>query len=179
MDHQGFDPIIKTPAQVVDFLENIEMSEDFDHDKLTKSAKDDNKKNKKQKHSNSNNDNKGGGGKFCLIHGKCGHTSNDCTKLQDLAKKGKPSGSDKDKGSKNKSWTRKADDNKKKTKNELNALVQKAVQKEVNNMNKKRKSDDEDDDDLYAIERELNAVDLNGFNIEDLKKSMVDDEISV
>jgi hypothetical protein len=30
MDRQGFDPLTLTPTQVVDFLERIEQSEDFD-----------------------------------------------------------------------------------------------------------------------------------------------------
>ena len=80
---------------------------------------------------------------------------------------------------KNKTWNRKADDGKRSSQKEINALVKKQVQKELNAMNKKRKSDSDDDsdEDMYNIERGVDAVDLNDFNTEDLKKVFDSDEI--
>ena len=42
----------------------------------------------------------------------------------------------------------------------------------VNALTKKRKSEDSDEEELHAVERQLEAIDMNGFNIKDLKKSM-------
>jgi len=33
MDHQGFDPLTKTPTELAEFMEHIEMSEDINGDK--------------------------------------------------------------------------------------------------------------------------------------------------
>ena len=64
----------------------------------------------------------------------------------------------------------------------------KKLTKEVNSLtsDKKRKADDSsgDEAELHAIEQELNALDMNDFNIDDLKQSLkasgeIDDEMSV
>ena len=52
MDQQGFDPLLKNPTEVVDFMERFEQAEDFkgpkvDHD--SKPAASENKKSKKAK----------------------------------------------------------------------------------------------------------------------------------
>ena len=44
---------------------------------------------------------------------------------------------------------------------------------EVNSISKRRKSEDK-----ASSDEEMNAVDLNGFDLEDLKDSINDDEIS-
>jgi len=46
MDRQGFDPLASTVAQAVEFMERIEMSEDFDSDKKVAAVKKGNNNNK-------------------------------------------------------------------------------------------------------------------------------------
>lgn len=184
MDRQGFDPIMKTPEQVVDFLERIETAEDFHPDKQKQVS---NKhKGKVQKHGSNNNHAKGNGDKYCMLHGKGNHSTEECRNMLAQAKRmktnggaSKPSG-----GSKNKTWNRK-DGDKKVTfgKNEINALVKKAVkkaaQKEINALSRKRKSDDSDsEEEMNNIEGGVEDLNLNDFDIEDLKKVADIDEIS-
>lgn len=106
----------------------------------------------------------------CLLHGKGIHSTDDCKKIQDQPKRLETehlgeSNSSKDCGSKSKSsdktWTRKASDNKKKTKSDLAAFIQKEVKrglkqgvKELAAFNKKRTSssdDDSSDDNLKSF----------------------------
>lgn len=186
MDRQGKDPDTMDSTAIVAFLEQIETSEEFvpaqDNSKKDKKAKG------KSKGNNNNNKSDNGDGKYCMLHGRGNHKTEDCNNLKMTVKKikGDNSGSDgKSSGSKNKSWNRKANDNKNSTRKEINAIVQKsikeAVKKEVNAVNKKRKSDDSDnssDEEMHNIEQELNAVDLNGFDLEELEKQ-INDEVSV
>ena len=185
MDRQGKDPDTMDSNAIVAFLEQIETSEEFvpaqDNSKKDKKAKG------KSKGNSSNNKSDDGDGKYCMLHGRGNHKTEDCHSLKMTVKKikGDNSGSDgKSNNSKNKSWNRKANDNKSSTRKEINAIVQKsikeAVKKEVNAANKKRKSDDSDnsDEEMTNIEQELNAVDLNGFDLEELEKKL-NDEISV
>ena len=81
------------------------------------------------------------------------------------------------------SWSRKADDGKRESKKELNAIVKKAiatgVRKELNSIQAKRKTDDSSDEDgeLYMLE----AFDLKDFNYADMEnlKIKTEDEVSV
>ena len=82
--------------------------------------------------------------------------------MVDSAKKGSSSSKPSFDKSKNKTWTCKADEAKTSTKKELAAYVKKAVRKEVNSISKKRPAKDDDD------EKSLNAIDLSGFNYEDM-----------
>ena len=178
MDKQGFDPVLHTPMQVVTFMERIETSEDFDP------AKDSSvKKAEGKKKSGKNGSAKSGGGdgqKFCLLHGKGNHSSDDCMKLKAEAKrlktsneKGNSNGRKFDKAP-NKTWTRKADEAKQAAKKDLAAYVKQAVAKKVKKelaaADKKRKSDDSDD------EFDLNAVELEGFNYDDMENLKIDDD---
>ena len=123
-----------------------------------------------------------------MIHGTGSHTSEDCQKLKAEAKRlksrqyqtdGKPDYAK----SSNKSWNRKALDNKASTKQELSAYVQRkikaGIQKELASFDKKRKPDTEEG------EVEANAFDANNladFNYEDMRDLKIDsedDEISV
>ena len=172
MDRQGFDPISKTPIQVVDFQERIEQSEDFDGQVVDRSQKSNSSSHSKGKKKARTNDSHGS--KFCLKHGKCGHTSDECTVLKRLAEgsdKGSSSGNGK---YGNKTWSRKADEAKKSSKKELAAFVKKAVadkvKKELNSIDKKRKSDD-DSFDLNAFDG-----DLEGFNYKDMERLSIDDD---
>ena len=189
LDRQGKDPYTMTVQEVVDFLEQIEASEDFEGERVTKEVAD-SKPAAKKKNGNGNNKNNSGGQKYCMLHGKGSHTTEDCRTVKAQVKKTKleVNNGEKSYASKNKTWKKKAYDDKKKSQKELNVMTKKflKLKKEVNSLNKKRKSDSDDDSDameLHAIEKELNALDMNDFSIEDLKASMKasgdDDEISV
>jgi len=66
MDRQGFDPLASTVTQAVEFMERIEMSEDFDGDKKVAAVT-------KKGNNNKNKSNKGtsgaDGSKHCVLHG--------------------------------------------------------------------------------------------------------------
>ena len=179
MDRQGFDPISKTPLEVVDFQERIEQAEEtegpfVDRSQNKASSSLNNKKKKKQR-----TDGVAPGSKFCLKHGKCSHTSDECEVLKKLAEQSNSSSGGGKFG--NKTWSRKADDAKKASKKELAAFVKKAVaakvKKELNSIDSKKRKSDDDSFDLNAIEQEL-----KDFNYEEeLEKLSIDsdDEISV
>ena len=114
--------------------------------------------------------------------------------MQDLQSQAKPlkderspdrQGSSDKKPYGNKTWSRKAEDNKQNSKKELNAIVKKAiakgVRKELNSIQTKRKSDDSSSDE----EGEINMLEnmdfsLKDFNYEDMDKLKIDsDEVSV
>jgi hypothetical protein len=184
MDLQGKDPDEMTAVQVVQFFEQIEESEDF----IPDSKSGNNKGNGKKSKSNGK-DNNGKTKKVCMIHGECGHTTDECRTVQSKVNKRSRTNDDKDdkRPSKNKTWSRKADDNKKKAKNDLNAIIQEAVQKEVNALTEagilKRKSDsessdsepDSDGEEMNCVEQrmkkvDIDAIDLNNFDLDELKE---------
>ena len=183
MDRQGFDPIEHTCAEVVNFMEQIETSEDFDGTKVNHDKK---PPGKNKKGNNNNGHNKGQ--KHCLIHGYGGHSTDECFKMQAEAKRLKTgdgaSKFDKNKNKAkfgNKTWERKSNDSSDKTKKDLAVLIKKqvkaGVQKELNALQKKRKSNDSDDEfDLKAFDKKL-----DGFNYSDMDNLKIDsdDDISV
>jgi hypothetical protein len=179
MDRQGFDPMTHTIVQVVDFLEQIETAEDFEGSTPKKDTKYQGKKKSYAK-----GQPKSGDQKHCMIHGWGGHSSDECYKLQGEAKRHKSDGSSskKDwKGKSNKTWTRKADDGRDKSKKDL-ASFQKAVkagvQKELASMDKKRKAGKGSGDiDLHAFDAQLK--DFNYGDMDDLKIDSEDDEMSL
>ncbi len=185
MDRQGNDPDVMSPGAFVKALENIETAEENLPD--DNAAKGNGKSKKLAKTGN------GGGQKYCALHGKGSHTTDECKSMQAQVKKMKSSNYKSDGNKKpygNKTWTKKAEDSKYKSKKELNAMTKKLkkLTKEVNSLtaDKKRKADDSSSDEaeLHAIEQELNALDMNGFDIDDLKQSLkasgeIDDEMSV
>jgi hypothetical protein len=189
MDRQGFDPMVKTPMEVVNFLEQIETSEDFDSDKQKQVVPNNNKnKGKPQKQGSNNNNANGNGGKYCMLHGKGNHSTEECRNMQAQAKRMKTNGGESKSttggGSKNKTWSRKSENNKSVTKKEINSLVKKAAkkaaQKEINALNKKRKSDDSDsEEEMNNIEEGIVDIDLNDFDANDLERVLDDDEITV
>lgn len=168
MDRQGIDPLEKTTAEVVDFLEQIEMSEDFE----PATSKNTKQKGQGSGKSKSNNGD-GNGQKTCIIHGKGSHSTDECRTV--LAKLGKGSS---DNG--NKTWSRKAQEAKAKAKNDLKAYVQKAIREEVNSIAKKRKTSAND---LNALEEEFDDIDLSKFDEDDIMQAVEgeseDDEISI
>ena len=174
MDRQGFDPMENTPGELVTFLEQIESSEDFDGDKVASKKKEGKSSSKKKDTS------KSGGSKYCKVHGQCNHTTEECRSLKGDNKKAKYSDSHDKKPYSNKTWSRKAEESREKSKKELAAFISKAVakgvKKELASMDKKRKSSDDDD------ELDLNQFDLEGFNYEamdNLKIDSDDDETEV
>ncbi len=175
-DRQGFECVEHTPKEVVDFLEQIETAEEFDGKEVTK-------KNGKQKEGSSkehSKSNEKGGKKFCLVHGyNTTHATDACKKLQAEAKCLKadsPHNKDGGRSSGNKTWSRRAEDAKKKTQKDLAAYVAKQVKKEVASFTKKRKNE-EDEASVHNIEE----IDLSGFNYTDMDNLKIDsdDEISV
>ena len=193
MDRQGFDPLTSTPGQVVDFLERIEQSEDFDGQKVDHSQKNgNNKKDSSKKKSNGKS-----GSKYCMLHGKGGHSTDECHTLKEQTKKMKSGSSDSSDKKKfgNKTWTRKATDATSASKKELAAFVKKTVAKkikEINSVDKKRKADDDDSSvDLNAFDkkpaakpvakRQINFADmldgdLKDFNYNDMEKLTIEDD---
>jgi len=161
MDCQGFDPMAKTTQEIVQFMENIDMSEDFDGDVKKKigEAKKGNSKKAMKKNNNTS------GQKFCLLHGNNNtHTTDECNMLKAQAKKlkgdtGRNVGKVKGKG-KNKTWTNKSKDKTDKSKGKLTAFVKKAVKdglkQELKSIDKKHKSNSDDSSmDHHAIDIEL------------------------
>ena len=176
MERQGFDPIQHTPMEVVNFMERIETAEDFDGQKVSHQS------NNKKKSSSEKKDNssyaEGSGKKYCLVHGQGNHSSDECFKLKEEAKRLKGDRSSSKDGSKskshNKTWSKKSAESAALSKQELAALITKqvkeGVKKSLASVEKKRKSSE--DEDLNAID-----LDLNEFNY-DLDKLQMDDEVS-
>ena len=167
MERQGFDPMLHELAPVVDFMERIEITEDFDATKTT--VKKDSKKDSKKKKSNFHDNNKSNGGKKqynCSHHGPNGtHDSDGCFVLHPELKTKKNN---------NKTWSRKANQETDKSKGELAAFiakeVQKGLKKELAAVSKKRKSDSDIED------GELLAFDLKDFDYTKMESLKIDDD---
>ena len=175
MDRQGFDPLDNTMQQVIDFLEQIETSEDFEGSPVKHK---DNKSSMKKKSSSHQGQQKRGDQKHCSFHGWGNHSSDECYKLQGDAKRPKGNNSNGSKGSgkySNKSWSRNNSDQSQK---ELATYVKQAVAagiKEHTSGSKKRKS--KGDLDLNAFDPDLK--DFNYQDMDDLKIDSDDDGVSV
>ena len=184
MDRQGFDPLTHTAQQVIDFMERIELTEDFDSDKkVTTVAKKNN--NKKKSSSNTTAD----GTYECMVHGKNNtHDTSDCKTLKAQVKKLKTNNtggaSNNNKKSKNKTWKKESKEKTTDSKKELAALTKQVneltKQLEVNAIEpvKKHKvkwpsTEEVDEMDLAAIDAELKE-----FNYGDLDKMDIADDAS-
>lgn len=174
MERQGFDPMLHTLNEVVDFMENVETAEEVSKPKADDSKSSGNKDKGKSKGKSS--DKKGSGessGKkktpyFCKEHGpNYTHDSKDCRVLNGDAK---PKGDGK---FGNKTWTRKGSESTDKSKKELAALIAKSIEDGVKKATKaasakKRKSDkksDDSDGEEVALVEAL-CKNLDGFNYE-------------
>ena len=73
--------------------------------------------------------------KYCMFHGRCGHTTDQCTALKELVKNNKKKRSKYDKKSNKKS-------EKTYTRHEVNALVEKKIKKALHGKKKKRRHDE-------------------------------------
>ena len=161
----------KALFEVVDFMENIEGAEQQEKEKASRTKSD--KKVSKDKTSSG----KKKPTHFCKHHGpNWSHDTEDCKVL-----KGEKSGGG---GYSNKTWTRKASEERNKSKKELATLIAKAVNKGVKKqlaaVDKKRKSGDSSEEECYLVD--TLTQDLDGFNYEAMEKLSVDDvddEISV
>ena len=177
MDRQGRDSLEMTPVELVAFFEQLEQAEEHDtNSKPTDSKKKGGKKNNSSSKSSSND-----GDKYCLIHGKGSHSSDECHKLKAEANRIKTGGSDSNYKGKNKKYKRSTDsDDKGKSDKELNALVKKAVKagvkKELNAISEKKRKATSSDDDLGALD-----VDLKDFNYDEMDNLKIDsdDDFSV
>ena len=157
MDRQGFDPYAKSPSEVIAFMENVEAAEVHDRSPDTKKKESSSSKSKSKNRSKDGSKND----KYCKIHGKGSHSTDECRTIQNEAKRFKSkSDSDKDgQRSKNKTWSRKADDARKDK--ELAAFIDARFNEkleELHAISKKRKSDDDDSMtslDLHALQKEL------------------------
>jgi len=124
MGRQGFDPLTKTPTEVVEFMERIEMSEDFDANKKVPTAT--TKKGDKKKAGNGKGNSDADGSKYCVMHGKNdSHNANECQSLKAYVKKAKSGNENSAKGGKgkNKTWKNKSDKGAEDSKKELAALT--------------------------------------------------------
>jgi hypothetical protein len=175
MTKQGFDPFAATSMEVLEFCERLEASEAVfqQPNKHGKAGNNDKGSSKKK----SSGGQKSEGQYYCLHHGKnTTHDTNDCTTLKNQSKKLK-SANDNSGGSKNKSWTKKAEHGKDKSKKELAALTRKMVREELNAADKKRKSDKKDDESVGSV-NQIDEVDLAMFNYTDMDNLKIDTDDS-
>ena len=157
MDRQGFDPLTKSVGEVVAFLEQIENAKEFDGQEVDHNQKASSDNNKKKKSSQSK-------GKYCMLHGKGNHSTDECNTLKEQTKKikggsssgGNGNGGGNNKKFGNKTWTRKATDSTNSNKKELAAFIKKSVAEKVSKemfaIEKKRKADDEEMVDGFAFD---------------------------
>ena len=171
MERQGFDPFTKHPIEILEFCERIEAAE-----QISTPVKNQGGSNQKKGSPNKKSSGKGSSGEhYCIHHGKNStHSTNDCRTLQQQSKKLKGSNSSGD--YKNKTWSRKAEQSKDKSKKELAAFMRKTVRKELLAMSKKRKKDD--DDESVGSLNQLDEVDLSKFNYEDMDDLKIDSDDS-
>ena len=185
MQRQGFDPMEHTSDEFLEFCERLEAAEDFQPDKKSDNNNNKGGRSKKQPKIRDNRPHgkgdRSGEPNNCMLHGANTHPTSECFKLKKEAARLKEITNDykkkNDNGSKNKTWSKSANDGKKKSSKEFNSIEKKKSTKfESSNSSKKRKSDsDSSDDDTVAS---LNNIDLKGFNYEDMDNLKIDDDDS-
>jgi hypothetical protein len=171
MERQGFDPMENNLTDVIGFMEQIEASEDFD----PKPSANDKSKDKSQGKAKGNRSRNTGTGRqdlYCVYHGECNHSSNDCAVLKALAaqKKAKTSHNSNDRNDRKPSgnWKSNADNQRRKSNKDLNAFVKKAVKAGVKKelSEKKRKASSDDELDLAALDEELASFNYTLDNLD-------------
>ena len=181
MQRQGFDPFSKTPTQVVEFMERVEVAESINGTKPQGTSGGNSKKTKTPTKTQRNSDD-GGEVKYCELHGEGNHTTKKCRTIQRMKSEGTYN------KSKNKTWTRKADEAKKESSKELQALIKKAIRKEVHSLVAKKRSRKEEahaaeQDDSASDEGSVQSFNLADFNFKDGCRigddDSVEDEMSV
>ena len=173
MARQGFDPLTTmNMASLLEFCQRLEDLPEFQPVERKPSSTDNKKKSSPKKST--------GGDKYCLIHGKGSHDSNDCNTLKAQAKRLKDDRSSKsDGGSKNKSWSRKSEEDKKKSAKQLNAFIKKTVKAQLNVISDKKRKADSDTEEEEGFLAEAGEIDLSQFNysdMDDLKIDSADEE---
>jgi hypothetical protein len=179
MEKQNWDPMDHTIGEVINFMECIENAEEMSRKGTVVNDNGNNKKKPAKKKTGGNNSNKnfdrfGHSGDsdhqfFCKVHGWCTHTTKQCRTAKKLAAEGKPIVPQK--RSPNKSWSRKSEEAKKTSKEELGALVKEQVAKAMSAAQKSKKCPSNSDD------KECNILDLGAFNYKNMDN--VSDEVSV
>jgi hypothetical protein len=188
LTRQGKDPVDMTVYQILEFFENQEQTEDFhlvENKNDKKNSSNNNNKSKNKRKSDSDDSSK-----YCMLHGKGSHSTDECKTLKSEAKRLKDGKSKGD--SKNKTWKRK--DDKKEinvaeaTKKEVTKQVQ-AAMKELNVLQSKAKKRRIVDDDDESTEENNNVeMDPALFNYADIEEKLkissdnedeVTDELSV
>jgi hypothetical protein len=176
MDKQDFDQFAREDIQMlISFCKRMESAEDF-HNNSNKQGSNSRNSHKKTKFSNNKGKLTKGSGKWCEYHKTNTHDMSECSVLKKMKESGRNNSSDKKPFNKNKTWTKKSNEDKKFSKKELNALVKKASEKAVKKATKelnavaKRKRSDNDDNDLtsslHMLENEMKDVNdqLKNFN---------------
>jgi hypothetical protein len=165
-----------TIAEVVNFMERIENAEEMVHKGTIVNDNGNNKKKSAKKKTGGNNSNRSNNNgdsdntKFCVIHGwNNSHTTEQCRVAKKLKAEGKPI--EPQKRNHNKSWSRKSEEAKKTSKEELGALVKEQVAKAMSEAQKSKKRASNSDDE------ECNVLDLGAFNYKNMND--VSDEVSV
>jgi hypothetical protein len=177
MDRQGFDPMEKSPGEIVDFMERIENAEEHDSDPKTKTVNNNNNKKDAKKGSGNNNKGKGSSNSYyCAIHkNNPTHDAENCNQIKRLRKENENKSTSSGGKSKNKSWTRKAQEETDKSKKELATYIKKAVnegvRKELKALDRKRKSDSDDE----SLDNFMMEVDLKDFDCTGLENLSLDD----
>ena len=180
MDRQGFDPMMMSLNELIDFMEQIESSEDYD----VASKPNDKSKNKSSKGKGNYSKVSNNQDKHCLYHGSGTHSSNECTVLKHLASQkkakfeGNNSSNNYNSSSKTGNWKKKADEGGYKSKKDLAAFVKKAVKQGVQKelFDKKRKADKAGELDLNALENELKDFNYAFMDDDMMMNLNLDDE---
>jgi hypothetical protein len=180
MDKQNFDPTEGTITEVLNFCERMESAEEGSFEKVRNDQKTNGKNGKSKPKGKPKN---GDGSKhYCMLHGPNDtHDTENCLvmkKTADSLKSGYKNKSDGQPQSKNKTWKRKADDNKKHTKQDLAAFVRKQARKELHAFAKKRKvdTDDDDKDDDKTVDGSVNNMDFDNVDFSKIDFSKEGDE---
>ena len=181
---QGFDPWNGDVRRLLSFCERMETAEAISNPVVHKPGKRnkderngknrDAKKGRNGKENTSNGSSKDGN-KYCMVHGKNNtHTTDQCNTLKAKIK----GDGDKSNGSQNKTWSKKADDAKKKTHRDLAAFVSKqvskSIRKELNAVSTSKKEDETNDD--KSVAASLNQFDLSAFNYDDMNNLKIDSD---
>jgi hypothetical protein len=161
MDRLDFDPATKNTNEVVHFCERMESAEESEEGNKkapTKHASSSTKKGKTEGAARKDCN--------CMFHGPNTHPTSECKVVQSMVASTK-------KNNGNKSWSRKANDNKTKARQEINAFVQKQVQKGIAKAaaNPTKKCTVKS----YANDKELDAM-LAEYDYDDLENLVANDE---
>jgi hypothetical protein len=188
-ERSGFDPMESDLKKLMEQCERMESLDAMDGEqtekKTEKSSNRDSARNPKKSHKKHKSSHEPRSGN-CVIHGKkCGHSTDECKVVLGLVnpekrQEKKVSFKNGTKSSTNKSWSRKSEDAKDKTKKDLAAFIGKLVKKELNaiqkdDKEKRKKVEDDDDDD----DKSVNAFDLSTMDYEDMANLSINDGAKV